>query len=172
MAKRGAAGVVTFGALLRQLRRRAGLTQGELAVLVGFSVAQISRLEKDERLPDPQMVMEQFLPALVLEEEPRLAQQLVTLAAGARGERPPTLLVTQQRVQTSIREEILPSAEIEGHLPGLPLPLVGRERDIDTICKRLMAAPGRLLTLLGPPGVGKTQLALACAAQVQHLFAD
>jgi len=161
-------GAVTFGELLRQLRRRVGLTQGALATEVGFSVAQISRLEKNERLPDPTMVFEKFLPALFLEEEPRLAQQLVILAAQARGEQPPRM-VAEKRVRTVIREEYI---EAEGVLPGLSLPLVGRAQEIETIGKRLMAAPGRLLTLVGPPGVGKTQLALAAAAKVQPLFAD
>ena len=42
----------TFGDLLRFLRRRAGLTQTELAIAVGYSHAQISRLEQNHRLPD------------------------------------------------------------------------------------------------------------------------
>ena len=42
----------TFGELLRFLRRKAGLTQRELAIAVGYSESQISRLEKNERAPD------------------------------------------------------------------------------------------------------------------------
>ena len=42
----------TFGDLLRFLRRRVGLTQMELASAVGYSDAQISRLEQNLRLPD------------------------------------------------------------------------------------------------------------------------
>ena len=42
----------TFGTLLKYLRRRAGLTQRQLALAVGYSESQISRLEKDERAPD------------------------------------------------------------------------------------------------------------------------
>ena len=38
--------LATFGDLLRFLRRRAGLTQLELAADVGYSDAQISRLNK------------------------------------------------------------------------------------------------------------------------------
>lgn len=159
----------TFGEFLRQLRRRAGLTQGELALIVGFSVAQISRLEKDERLPDVPMVIEKFLPALALDDEPRLAQRLLELAACARGERPPTLVVAQREVRTVVQETII---ESDSRLPATLLPLVGRDDDVAVISKRIMEAPGRLLTLIGPPGVGKTQLALTVAAKVAPLFLD
>ena len=40
----------TFGNLLRFLRKRAQLTQRELAIAVGYSEAHISRLEGEERL--------------------------------------------------------------------------------------------------------------------------
>lgn len=158
----------TFGDFLRQLRRRVGLTQGELAALVGFSVAQISRLEKNERLPDLAVVTQEFLPALALDEEPRLAQYLLELAAQARGERLPTHMQIERRIIAVVHEEVV---EHDHLLPSLPTPLVGRERDLDVVAKRMMEAPGRLLTLIGPPGVGKTQLALAAAARLNYLFA-
>lgn len=159
----------TFGDLLRQLRRRAGLTQGELAALVGFSVAQISRLEQNERLPDLSVLAEKFAPALALQEEPRLAQRLLELAAAARGERPPVAIQVTRTVQTIVHEEVL---ESDSHLPAPPTTLIGREQEVATISKRLLDAPGRLLTLVGPPGVGKTRLALEVAAKVQELFAQ
>lgn len=158
-----------FGDLLRQLRRRAGMTQGELATLVGFSVAQISRLEQNERLPDLAILAEKFVPALALQDEPRLAQRLLELAALARGERPPAAVNVTRQVRTVIREEVL---ENDSRLPAPPTTLIGREREIALIGKRLLDAPGRLLTLVGPPGVGKTRLGLAVAAQLQNLFAD
>jgi len=41
-----------FGDLLKYLRRRARLTQRELSIAVGYSEAQISRLEQNQRPPD------------------------------------------------------------------------------------------------------------------------
>jgi DNA-binding XRE family transcriptional regulator len=41
----------SFGELLRHLRHRTHLTQRELAIAVGYSESQISRLEQVERLP-------------------------------------------------------------------------------------------------------------------------
>ena len=45
-----------FGELLRYLRRRQRLTQIELAIAVGYSTAQISRLEQNLRRPNPSTV--------------------------------------------------------------------------------------------------------------------
>ena len=64
--------VADFGGMLRVLRHRARLTQRELGLAVGYSEAQISRLEKGKRLPDPSVVAALFLPALGLASEPEL----------------------------------------------------------------------------------------------------
>ena len=80
---------VTFGDLLKYLRRRERLTQLELSIAVGYSEAQISRLEKNQRLPDMAAVNALFIPALHLEEEPALAAQLLALAQSARQEDAP-----------------------------------------------------------------------------------
>jgi class 3 adenylate cyclase len=42
----------TFGELLKFLRRRAGLSQRQLSIAVGYSESQISRLELNQRPPD------------------------------------------------------------------------------------------------------------------------
>jgi transcriptional regulator with XRE-family HTH domain len=160
---------LSFGDLLRQLRRRAGLTQGELAARVGYSAAQISRLEQNERLPTVATVAETFAPALDLHDEPHLAHRLVELAALARGERPPNTVRVTRTVHTTIEEEPLTPA---GVLPTPLLPLVGRAHELETVAQRLLRAPGRLVTLIGPPGVGKTQLSLAVAGRVGALFRD
>jgi predicted ATPase/DNA-binding XRE family transcriptional regulator len=160
---------LSFGDLLRQLRRRAGLTQGELAARVGYSVAQISRLEQNERLPTVATVAETFAPALDLHDEPHLAHRLVELAALARGERPPSAVRVTRTVHTTIAEEPLTPA---GLFPTPLLPLVGRAQELEAVAQRLMRAPGRLVTLIGPPGVGKTQLSQAVAERVATLFRD
>ena len=61
----------TFGDLLKHLRRRQHLTQLELSIAVGYSEAQISRLEKNLRLPDLTALKALFVPALHLEDEPQ-----------------------------------------------------------------------------------------------------
>ncbi|HXF83688.1 MAG TPA: LuxR C-terminal-related transcriptional regulator [bacterium] len=54
-------------------------------------------------------------------------------------------------------------------LPAAATPLVGRSRELQAIVQALRGG-GRLLTLSGPPGVGKTRLALAVAAAVEGQF--
>src|SRR6266702_4699094 len=49
---------------------------------------------------------------------------------------------------------------------GLPAPsdlFVGREAELAAVSAMLAAAHARLVTLTGPPGIGKTRLAIACA---------
>jgi transcriptional regulator with XRE-family HTH domain len=76
----------TFGDLLRYLRRRAGLTQMELATAVGYSDGQISRLEQNQRLPDLPTIPARFASALDIEHEPATLTRLVELASAIRRE--------------------------------------------------------------------------------------
>ncbi len=78
-----------FGDLLKYLRRREHLTQLELSIAVGYSEAQISRLEKNQRLPDLAAVKALFIPALHLEDEPQLTARFLELAQSARQEDAP-----------------------------------------------------------------------------------
>ena len=56
------------------------------------------------------------------------------------------------------------------NLPAQITSFVGRQREITEV-KNLLAG-SRLLTLSGPPGTGKTRLALQVASQVLHHFED
>ena len=60
----------SFGDLLKYLRRREHLTHLELSIMVGYSDAQITRLEKNQRRPDLAALKALFIPALHLEDEP------------------------------------------------------------------------------------------------------
>jgi predicted ATPase/transcriptional regulator with XRE-family HTH domain len=169
----------TFGSLLHYLRKRAQLTQRDLGTAVGYSVAQISLLENDQRLPDLTTIAALFIPALNLQDEPQLTTRLLELAAASRSASEATVQTRVTR-RAIIAEEIVESTAPlhPGHsrttfnLPAPLLPLIGRASELEQL-QALLHDPGvRLITLLGPPGVGKTRLALQVAREVQHQFVD
>lgn len=143
----------TFGELLRFLRHRAGLTQLELSIAVGYSESQISRLEKDERAPDKAVLAARFVPALYLHNEPDWTARLMEMAAASHAERAVKGLGTPPKA------------------PAYSLPIqltsfIGREREIAEV-KRLLSVC-RLLTLTGAGGCGKTRLALRVIADLME----
>src|SRR5262247_2210227 len=81
----------SFGDLLKYLRRRERLTQLELSITVGYSEAQISRLEQNQRLPDLAAIKALFIPALHLENETELTDRFLQLAQSARQEDAPAV---------------------------------------------------------------------------------
>ena len=124
----------TFGELLKYLRKRAQLTQRELAIAVGYSEAQVSRLEKNQRLPDPTTLTALFIPALGLDEEPDAVARLLELAATARGKS--LLSGGKLTITHSIAKEVtetLEAVEIPGNLPLQLTSFIGREVEIEEI---------------------------------------
>src|SRR4051812_4645767 len=57
------------------------------------------------------------------------------------------------------------------HTLSVPaVPLVGREREIAALIAMLHRPEVRLLTLIGPPGIGKTRLGIQVAAELHADF--
>ncbi len=56
--------------------------------------------------------------------------------------------------------------EITAHLPSQRTPFIGREREIAEIAALLVQPACRLLTLVGPGGIGKTRLAIEVAKHI------
>src|SRR5688572_10629542 len=143
--KPGLAG--SFGAQLKALRDAAGYTQEELATIAGISVHGVSALERGERRRPHVETVRALSAALDLSGPTRDA-----LMASAR---PPA-----------------PASAIDelSHVPlPVPLtPLLGRDTDLVALRDLLADPAARLITLVGPGGVGKTRLALELA----HAIAD
>jgi DNA-binding XRE family transcriptional regulator len=155
----------TFGDLLKFLRRRAGLTQLELSIAVGYSDTQISRLEQNRRLPDLATIAAQFVPALHLENEPEVTARLLELAAFPEASAQPN---TPPRPRHPVAPCPPPKAAgvsrtsgASGNLPAQLTRFIGREQQIEEV-KQLLSA-SRLVTLTGIGGCGKTRLALQVA---------
>ncbi|HET6316806.1 MAG TPA: helix-turn-helix domain-containing protein, partial [Chloroflexota bacterium] len=164
----------SFGSLLRTLRLRARLTQELLAERAGVSVATIAALEEGlRRRPYPNTVAA-LAEALGLSAEERAALQAVVPLRG-QPEAPPTSTPTARR-QTPPPE---PPPDVVRSMPPVsiprpPTPLIGRETDVAAAAARLdpVASGVRLLTFVGPGGVGKSRLAMAVAARLVAAYAD
>jgi tetratricopeptide (TPR) repeat protein/DNA-binding XRE family transcriptional regulator len=158
-----------FGSLLRVLRRRARLTQRELGLAVGYSEAQICRLEQGKRAPDPSAVAALFLPSLGLSDDPGLAARLHELAVTARGagpgergsgERGPGERGPGER---GLDRDGSGREPVAAGIPAPPTPEVERPAAAMSLRERLLAQ--RCVLVWGPPGVGKTSLAADVARQ-------
>jgi len=161
------AATATFGGLLKFLRRRAQLSQRELGLAVGYSESQVSRLERNDRLPDMAALAALYLPALHLEHDPAAAAQLLALAAAARGEALPP---DSSASLPPLRQPASALAPPVGNLPNALTPFIGREREIAEVTQLL--ATSRALTLTGTGGSGKTRLAFQVAAGLETRYRD
>ncbi len=142
----------TFGDFLRFLRRREGITQLELSIAVGYSDAQISRLEQNLRLPDIPTLQARLIPALGLEDEPRAAARLLDLAANVRREDAPALGLCPYKGMAYFDEA---DADL----------FVGREALTNELAQKVLAmsrlddpTPARFLAVIGASGSGKSSL--------------
>lgn len=153
-------GFSTFGDLLRYLRERAHLSQRELAALVGYHFSYISYLEKNARMVDEAVLLVRFVPALGLEDKPEWVNRLLELVK----------IKTERAHPAHKRVEPATSVEIANSLPISLTSMIGREYEFAQI-QNLILNPGvRLVSILGPPGVGKTCLALHVAHAVKTAF--
>jgi predicted ATPase/transcriptional regulator with XRE-family HTH domain len=159
----------TFGELLRYLRERAELSQRELALQVGYHYSYMSRIEKSERIPDSAALMARFVPALYLDDEPEWTARLLKLATASEGK---ASSQTASPAESSAPPTTLPIFDLSaGNLPTILTPLLGRDNEVIALSNLLTRNNVRLVTVIGPPGVGKTRLVTHIAAQMAGSFA-
>ncbi len=137
----------SFGAQLKELREVAGFTQEELATIAGLSVHAVSALERGERRRPHVETVRALSAALDLTGTARDA-----FVGSARA-----------RTDTTAVEDLS-----DASLPLSPTALLGREADLETLRNTLADPSTRLITLLGPGGVGKSRLALELARTVSE----
>ncbi|MGA7670750.1 MAG: tetratricopeptide repeat protein [Nitrolancea sp.] len=136
----------SFARLLRYYRLAAGLTQEELAERSRLSARAISDLERGLKAMPHRQTVELLAEALELPIE-----DLERAVPRRRGPR--------------LARERLP-------LPIPPTSFVGRDAEIRAVTNLLRQPETRLVTVTGPPGIGKTRLVLAVAETMAGEFAD
>jgi predicted ATPase/DNA-binding XRE family transcriptional regulator len=142
-----------FGQWLKQRRRALHLSQKELAQQAGCAEITVRKIESGDMQPSDQMVASLAKALSVGDVD---LPSLLALVRGADGD-------------FSTRARLL-RPQRPNNLPAQLTPLIGREHDLSAVRKRVLSAGARLVTLLGPPGVGKTRLALAVAEDVLEHF--
>ncbi|GAB4198361.1 MAG: BTAD domain-containing putative transcriptional regulator [Roseiflexaceae bacterium] len=141
-----------FGRWLKQRRKALDLTQRELADQIGCAPITISLFETGQRRPSRQIV-ERLGVLLGLSPEERASLLHLARRSGIDGSVPDPLSLLDAR-QT-------PLLGFPTHRPAL----IGRAEACAELERLLEQPEVRLLTLTGPPGVGKTALALRVAAE-------
>jgi predicted ATPase len=132
---------------------------------VGCSVSGLRKIEADERRPSRQVAE---LLAQCLEIPPAEVPTFVKVARGV--ERVERLEIAAPMPTPVGSRSAAPTPVV--HLPTPPTPLIGREAELATLTRLLRDPQCRLLTLVGPGGIGKTRLALEVACTQGKSFPD
>ncbi len=140
---------LTFGGWLKRHRRSLGLTQEQLAQQLHCSTIMLRKIEAEERRPSAQLI-----------------EGLAAIMNIPQGEWEKFQNFARGKVESFLKE---PDEKYPWHteagLPRSNLPtsntsFIGREQELSAVREYVLDASVRLVTLIGPPGIGKTRLGL------------
>jgi predicted ATPase/DNA-binding XRE family transcriptional regulator len=137
--------VPPFRRWLKQQRNALGLTQAMLAARTYYATVTLRKIEEGRLKPSREMAMKL---AEALEVPADAREDFVAFARG------------------------LDARRVLHLLPVAGAPLISRQHEIQDVAGLLMQDDVRLVTLLGPPGVGKTRLAIEIGHHLASDFAD
>ena len=148
----------SFGYWIRRQRKTLDLTQQSLAERVGCSLAEIKKIEGDERKPSRQ-IAERLADSLGIPANQR--EIFVECARGLRTvDQLP--LAREPGVPTATRTRMPKSSH--HNLPVQLTSFIGRKKEIIDVIHLLERA--RLVTLIGSGGTGKTRLSIQVANEL------
>jgi predicted ATPase/DNA-binding XRE family transcriptional regulator len=152
-----------FAQWIKERRKRLDITQAALGRMTGCSESSIRKIESGILKPSRQ-VADLLATSLQVPEEERTA--FVEWARSGPDTRPPKHLIEATRDKAPVQKSA------SAALPIAPTSLIGRETEVAEVLALLGRDDVRLLTLTGPPGMGKTRLALQVAADAEGQFRD
>jgi predicted ATPase/transcriptional regulator with XRE-family HTH domain len=154
----------TFGGLLHRHRIAASLTQEALAERCGLSPAAIAALEQGRRRAPRLSTVRAIVDALALgpDEQARLSR------AASAGPADPTEPESTVMERASVDLDRMSRRGGRWELPAPISRLVGRRAAMGDVVQWI--GDDRLVTLVGPGGVGKTRLAIAVAEHTMATF--
>ena len=171
-----------FGDLLTQhLHRKHGLSQFKLAVAIQQEPSVISEMCQGRRLTGPRARMRVLAVIHWLLRQGALrgvaeANALIDAAdmSALRSNELDELGLTQSADPApgiSMPDDAHPgpSAALWPTIPRQQTPFIGRARELAQVLQRIQDPDCKLLTLLGPGGIGKTRLSIAAALALPHL---
>lgn len=156
--------IYSFGRWMAQRRKVLDLTQRELAAGANCAPATIKKIETDQRRPSRLLAIE-LADALCIPEATR-----ALFVDCARGVRAVDALgdPTEGKAETEDQPDQYGFAALS--VP--PTPLIGRDAELRQIALYLDDHYCRLITLVGPGGIGKTRLAYQAALNCAARFAS
>lgn len=148
-----------FNEWLKRRRKEVGFTQNQLAFRLNCSLIYLRKIESGERRPSEQM-----------------AEQLAEIFNVPEIDRSRFLRFARGGIQVSDDFKGDDAHQIgkpyHGSLPASTTSIIGRDRDLSLLRQYLLDEKIRLVTLIGPPGIGKTRLCLEVARQSVPDFPD
>lgn len=152
----------TFERWLKQRRKELDLTQAEFGRRIGYAEETIRKLEAGKLRPSRKL-------AEALAEGLSIEADREAFIRAARTSPPPPPASPLEPTQA--RRIAFPDWSSTADVPFPLTSLVGRESDLDAVRALLAREDVRLVTLTGPPGVGKTRLAVEAAHLLDQRFA-
>jgi predicted ATPase/transcriptional regulator with XRE-family HTH domain len=172
-----------FGRAMLGLRTKIGLTQTGLGDLLGVSRRAVLSWEAGEKYPNNKRLKGFITLALEHHAFPPgdEAEAIRELWQSAHQK----VFLDEAWLDTVLRQQLSVDAHptldqkqttdehnVLNNLPFQPTSFIGRTNELTQIANILSSSECRLLTLLGPGGVGKTRLALEIAAGSTETFSD
>ncbi|MEP6998572.1 MAG: helix-turn-helix domain-containing protein, partial [Betaproteobacteria bacterium] len=137
-----------FGDLLRRYRVDSGLTQEDLAERAAISARTVSDIERGLRSRVYRHTARRLADALQLDGRQREA------------------------FERAARRTTISAAPFAPNVPAPLTRLIGRDAELAAVVAALRSGEVRVVTVVGPGGIGKTRLALEAATELARSFAD